>query len=248
MASSEKPSRSRRRESKAEAAAAEPVTPPRARACSERGCKGENVVACSYVDAQGAQCGTWWCPAHIVVFFERSVCTRHASALAAVGENPQTLPAVGDRAASLAHWIASDLDEVIRGILDRARDQYEESMLTAPVTAAATKGGRTTWERSWWLQGEHGLSIRVTIAADTQGDPEVVALIDDEVVDRSVPPWIAHRLHGEEVSPTEDLEERRAFERRLADAIALGVERRRPSRGDLTLHASRPAQIPPPVT
>jgi hypothetical protein len=215
--------------------------------CSETSCQRPGEIPCGYGDETGARCPTHWCSEHVVTYFGEHFCTRHASAVAAIGENAEARPAVDDRGASLAHWVASDLDEMVRNVLDRARDQFGESILTGPVRPAGDVDDRS-WQRTWWLQGESGLSVRVSIGADNRGEPEVTAHVDSEVVDRAVPPWIAHRIHGDEVSHVQDRAERQEFEQRLATAIQVAVESRRPLRADTPVPGQRPTHIPPPVT
>lgn len=215
--------------------------------CSETACTRPGEIGCAYTDGSGASCPTRWCQEHVVIYMATPYCTRHASAMAAVGENAEAKPALDDRGASLAHWVASDLDEMVRNVLDRARDPFGETILTGPVRPSTGDGGNS-WQRTWWLQNESGLTVRVSIGADSSGAPEVTAQVDSDIVDRGVPPWIAHRIRGETVSRVQDREERQEFEQRLARAIRLAVEERRPLRSDAPVPGQRPHHVPPPVT
>ena len=161
-------------------------------------------------------------------------CRRHANTVAALGDrgkDPNALPDIDDRGPSLVRWISHDLDQAIRGILTRVAQAGESVVADPEVSHAhdATRKGR--WERCWKLVESTGVVIKVTIHVNEEDDSLVHVRVGTEMVADGVPPWIAKRLEGHEMSASVDESQRRLFYRFLEENITAAVNRFR-GRGD----------------
>jgi hypothetical protein len=68
-----------------------------------------------------------------------------------------------------------------------------------------------------------GISQKVTLQV-VEGEPDDVVLrVGSVVVARETPPWIAAHNAGNDLDPDDDHAERRAFYRRLTDAITAAL-------------------------
>jgi len=202
--------------------------------CDARGCANYTAVQCAYRDRRGRACTASFCPNHHVRVGEAVFCRRHANTVAALGErgkDPNALPDLDDRGPSLVHWISNDLDDAIRSVLSRAaRDG--ESVIAEPEVALAHDGNRHgRWERCWKLVESTGVVIKVTIHVSEEDDSLVHVRVGTEMVADGVPPWIAQRREGHEMTGSIDDSQRRLFYRFLEENITAAVNRFR-GRGD----------------
>jgi hypothetical protein len=83
------------------------------------------------------------------------------------------------------------------------------------------------WERTWKLASHEGDQRRVSLVVEEANDHEVVVKVGSNVVDRLVPPWIAHRQRGETVTPEDDLREREQLNKHVLEAVERGLLRER---------------------
>jgi hypothetical protein len=197
--------------------------------CGRSGCANRAYSPCSYVDRRRRPCGTDWCANHCLEINGRFFCARHASTVIAVGEEALAtghLPELENRVPSLVYWVGRDLDTDIPVILaTMVRESDGETVVVDPV-ALVSGGGRTSerrWERNWKVLSHTGVSQRVTLQV-IEGQPtDVVLRVGQVVVAQETPPWIAAREAGIELEPGQDATERRAFYRRLHDAITAAL-------------------------
>ena len=194
--------------------------------CQARDCSNYNAVACAYRDRRGRVCQGQFCPRHSESVAGATYCRRHAGTMRALGGGGQErfgLPDVNDRGPSLVNWIASDLDETVRNLLMSVARADERVLFDREVTLAIGPDRRTRWERSWKLVESTGVVIKVTVHVDEESDPLVTVRVGSEMAAEGVPPWIERRTRGEQVSPANDKEERRAFYRFLEENITAAV-------------------------
>src|SRR5579884_2216922 len=96
--------------------------------CQARGCSNETAMRCEYVDKRGRACMSAFCPAHWSVVGGLVFCRRHGSTIRAIGEQAldgMGWPDIDNRAPSLVSWIARDLDERVRAMLDEVAEGDE---------------------------------------------------------------------------------------------------------------------------
>lgn len=202
--------------------------------CDARGCANYNAVQCGYRDRRGRACTASFCPSHHVKVGDSVYCRRHANTVTALGErgqDPNALPDLDDRGPSLVHWIANDLDESIRGVLTRASRDGESVIAEPEVALAHDANRRGRWERCWKLVESTGVVIKVTIHVSEEDDSLVHVRVGTEMVADGVPPWIAQRREGHEMTASVDESQRRLFYRFLEENITAAVNRFR-GRGD----------------
>jgi hypothetical protein len=200
--------------------------------CNERGCNETTGIACSYVDRRDRNCRTAWCPAHRMVVDEQIYCRRHAGVVSALPTETALstpLPDLENRAPSLVGWMARQIDADVWRLMLRELDAAAGGQLIAdPVTLVFIGVERQrAWERTWKLATHEGDKHRVSLVVEEADDHEVVVKVGANVVDRVVPPWIAHRHAGETVTPEEDMRERQELNRRVLAAVERGLLRER---------------------
>ena len=202
--------------------------------CDARGCANYTALRCAYRDRRGRACTATFCPTHSVTIAGARYCRRHAGTIKAIGElgtDPNALPDLDDRSASLVGWIARDLDEPVRELLNRAARPGEKVVVDDEVTLAHDMNRRPRWERSWRLVESTGVIIKVTIHVAEADDSMVHVRVGTEMVADGVPPWIAQRREGHELTASTDESQRRLFYRFLEENITAAVNRFR-ARGD----------------
>lgn len=200
-----------------------------ARSCGRAGCPYPADFSCSYVDRRRRACGTDWCAQHALEIAGRQYCSRHASTVIAVGQealNAGHLPELDNRVPSLVYWVGRDLDTDIPVILATVIDDSAGESLVVDPVALVAGGGRATerrWERNWKVVSHTGISQKVTLQV-LEGEPDDIVLrVGNVVVARETPPWIAAHAEGQTLDPDDDHAERRAFYRRLHDAISAAL-------------------------
>ncbi len=212
--------------------------------CNEKGCHGNNGVACQYVDRRNRSCKSGWCPSHRIVMDGQVFCRRHAGVVSALPGGSSAsgpLPDLENRAPSLVSWVARELDADIRSILLREVDPNSGAQLIADPVCLIFIGAerQRAWERSWKLAVHTGLAIRVGLQVAEDADAEVAVKVGALVVDRVVPPWIVQRLHRDAPSADIDADRRREFNKRLIDAITRGVAHER----DVARHVAQEEEM-----
>ena len=202
--------------------------------CDARGCSNYTAVQCAYRDRRGRACAAKFCPTHSVGVHGTAYCRRHANTVQALGErgkDPNALPDLDDRGASLVGWISKDLNDAIRAILTAAARPGETVVADPEVALAHDANRRGRWERCWKLIESTGVVIKVTIHVGEEDDSLVHVRVGTEMVADGVPPWIAKRKEGHEMTASIDESQRRLFYRFLEENINSAVSRFR-NRGD----------------
>lgn len=198
-------------------------------ACGRGGCANAADFPCSYVDRRRRACDTHWCAQHALDINGRQFCARHASTVIAVGQEALQaghLPELENRVPSLVYWVGRDLDTDVPVILATLLNENDGESLVVDPVALVAGGGRTSerrWERNWKVVSHVGISQKVTLQV-VEGEPDDVVLrVGSVVVARETPPWIAAHNAGNDLDPDDDHAERRAFYRRLHDAITAAL-------------------------
>lgn len=194
------------------------------RDCSATGCAETTGVPCAYVDRRDRACATAWCPAHRDLAGGRVYCRRHAGVMRALaaGSDVFSVPDLDTRAPSLVEWVARDLDGDLRAVL-MATGEGESVTSEAAHLVHAGRTRERGWERSWRLCRYTGFVHRVAVQVDEGRDTEVVVRVGHREVARLIPPWIAARQGGEEVTPAEDAQRRAHFHDLLLGAVRQGL-------------------------
>jgi hypothetical protein len=200
--------------------------------CSEQGCANETGVRCTFIDRRGRKCSTFWCPEHRASAEGSVYCRRHAGVILALSASSATgsVPDLANRSPSLANWVANDIDDAVRVLLQGIA-RGGENLVVEPVALLYYGVERERrWERSWKLLDHTGVAIKVSIEVDEPTDPEVAVRVANVVVAKGVPPWIEHRRRSETIDPGLDDAERRQFYdfllRYITPAVHLERERR----------------------
>ena len=190
--------------------------------CLDPECPRSDAAPCAYLDDAGNLCGCAFCPDHLAVVDGTAYCLRHASTLRAL-EGSTLRPGINNRCPSLVFWVARDLDERIREILNLKRDELRETILSSPVQPGdgGGKGGGAIWTRTWSLDAGSAQRLKVAIEV-AEGDPlKVVARIDGKSLGKWTPPWIEFREKPKD--PGEDGQDRRRFNETILAAIETRV-------------------------
>jgi hypothetical protein len=199
-------------------------------ACDARGCSNQTAMRCEYVDKRGRACRSAFCPAHWSIVGGLVFCRRHGSTIKAIGENALDImgwPDIDNRAPSLVNWIARELDDRVRGLLDEVIEGEERILVDRTVGMAYDQDRRRRWERSWKLVETTGLVMKISISVDEREDALVSVRVGKDTVAQGVPPWIARRHSGEDLDPDVDRLRRELFYRFLEENIRAAVDRLR---------------------
>ncbi len=155
---------------------------------------------CTYTDARGNVCMSWWCQDHVAFIHGAPFCRRHAPLARMLVERVGSLyqmpvPGVHDRALPLLIRLTDQLDEQLVKLLrhlysDNAQVKVAEH---AMIRERKEMGAPPAWESVWTATAPTGyvttFSLRVTTA-----EPPVVQLFrDGYMIEEAVPTWIAHR-------------------------------------------------------
>jgi hypothetical protein len=194
--------------------------------CSERGCTANTGEKCGYVDRRSRACGTAWCPDHQSIVGGTVYCRRHAGVVGALQSGEASMPDLENRAPSLVNWVSRDVEQVIQDIVAGYRTQLgTDRLMTEPVHLNFLGPERArVWERSWKLVDHTGWSLRVALEVDEDRDTEVAVRVGRNIVARVVPPWIAARQRGEQLSPEADRAQREDFYRSLTTTVTAAIE------------------------
>lgn len=192
-------------------------------ACSEPNCVALGAVACAYVDRRQRKCQSAWCRQHQQVAFDAVYCRRHAGIIDALGPDHANvpLPDLENRAPSLANWVGRDLDDAIRGLLER---EYPGHTLNATAVVNGGSWRDRVWSRSWKLISEAGVDLWVNISVAEADDSIVRLVLEGRTVAELSPPWIEARKHGVALDPHTDSEARRRFYRIILDDLQAAID------------------------
>lgn len=194
--------------------------------CSRSGCGNQTAIQCAYRDRRALVCKAALCPGHWAMVGGVVYCRRHAGTITALGSTAQgiALPEIDNRGPSLVSWIADDIGPAVEAVL-HSHALSTETVKTEPdVTIVFDPQRRRRWERSWALLESTGVTVKVSLqVAEDDDDALVDARVGSAVVARGVPPWVARRRAGVEVSAQADDEQRQLFRRFLLDHVAATV-------------------------
>ncbi|MFN2451302.1 MAG: hypothetical protein ABR541_03000 [Candidatus Dormibacteria bacterium] len=188
--------------------------------CLQGGCERIDVAQCSFVDRYERRCATRWCPDHSLASGRGIHCRRHA-AVAEVLTGPQipgSLPELENRAPSLVNYVARAIDAEVHALL-QPHAAPGESLAVEPVHVAVGTRARR-WEHAWAVRTATGHDrLRVAVEVDDHRDPELALRVGQDVVSRSIPPWIDHRLRNDDIDERRSATERTAYYAALVDLI-----------------------------
>ena len=196
--------------------------PGRGPRCTAAGCRRRDVTRCSYVDRRDRGCPTAWCPEHVVDVAGIAFCRRHASTMTAIegSEMIAGMPDLDNRAASLASWVARDVDVAVREALARDGGSGSEVVAGPVAVAPSAEGSSHRWVKTWRLVRDQQVLRAVSVEVDEDDDTEVLARFEGELVGRGRPPWIERRRDGARIDAAVDAGQRRDF----SDAVARSIE------------------------
>jgi hypothetical protein len=196
--------------------------------CTEHGCTQPVAIRCVYADRRQHVCGTTWCIRHGAMFNDDAYCRRHAGTVAALsnGFYQLALPDLENRAPSLVGWMSGELDAPIRAALEAAAPNADSTLVADPVRliTAGTALPRC-WGRAWKLVDHLGVVHQVSIEVEEEAQAVVRVRIDNDLIGRSVPPWIERRTTGTGPTNDNDLASRRAFNLALARSVEAFLSR-----------------------
>jgi hypothetical protein len=195
--------------------------------CTEQGCRQPVAIRCVYADRRERVCSTTWCMQHGAMFNDSAYCRRHAGTVAALsnGFYQLALPDLDNRAPSLVGWMSGELDAPIRVALRASAPEGETTLVADPVRLASTGAASRCWARAWKLVDHLGVVHQVAIEVEEDSQAVVGIRVDNDLIGRSVPPWIERRQAAAAVTPDEDAEARAAFNQALARSVQAFLSR-----------------------
>ncbi|HVD01708.1 MAG TPA: protein kinase [Candidatus Dormibacteraeota bacterium] len=217
-------------------------------ACTEAECAHHTEWMCSYQDPTGYACGTWWCAKHVARLGNDAFCRRHANVIKALAVNAGTireikhLPAVTDRAITLAALVGGDIDKEITEILRRRYSSRQDVTVVADRAVRENRSAAAVaWERNWSAARNQGYETRITLAVSTDEPSEVKLRVGSMEIFSGVPDWIANRLQGKPPNHSD----RAHFRARLIQCVTEAVDRPAPLAGGFHPAADTIAGPPP---
>jgi hypothetical protein len=196
--------------------------------CTEQGCGQPVAIRCVYADRRQHVCGSTWCIRHGAMFNDDAYCRRHAGTVAALsnGFYQLALPDLDNRAPSLVGWMSGELDEPIRAALCASARSEEMTVVADPVRLSG--GGFSparSWIRAWKLVDHLGVVHQVSIEVAEDSQAVVAVRVDNDLIGRSMPPWIERRQIAGAVTHDEDAASRQAFNQALAQSVQAFLSR-----------------------
>jgi serine/threonine protein kinase len=196
--------------------------------CSYGGCNATEGWPCSYEDAKGQICATWWCKKHVVFIDSTPFCPRHANVLRALAATAGTIreikhrPDISDRALPLASLVAEDVDRDITELIRRRYHHRRDVKLVSDRTMRQTweSRGAVAWERSWAALVGQGYLARVAVRVAASEPDLVKVAIGNTVVFGAVPDWISRRREGE----APDHADRARFRAKVIEAVLTHID------------------------
>jgi hypothetical protein len=191
--------------------------------CTQPDCARRVSIRCAYADRKQRVCATTWCIEHGAIFDDTAYCRRHAGTVAALsnGFYQLALPDLENRAPSLVGWVSGALDAPIREALQSAARSRDATLVIDPVRLTSSTGSTPPrcWSRAWKLVDHLGVVRQVSIEVE-EGSQDIVALrIDNDLIGRSMPPWIERRQTAPAVSSDDDAASRNAFNLAFARSV-----------------------------
>lgn len=153
-------------------------------------------------------------------------CRRHASTVTAMGPSTQGAgyPELENRGPSLVSWLADELTVEIERLLAAVATTTERVVTEHELGVVFDQKRRRRWERSWKLIESTGITLKVTLSVNENGDDGLVDVrAGSNVIARGVPPWVARRRAGLTVDDQVDAQQRELFHRFILDHIAREV-------------------------
>jgi hypothetical protein len=195
--------------------------------CTEQGCHQAVTIRCGYADRRGHVCGTTWCFRHGAMFNDSAYCRRHAGTVAALsnGFYQLALPDLDNRAPSLVGWMSGELDTSIRTALRASAPDADTTLVADPVRLTSPGVSSRCWARAWKLVDHLGVVHQVSIEVEEDTQALVGVRVDNDLIGRSVPPWIERRQAVGAVTPDEDAASRTAFNDALARSVQAFLSR-----------------------
>jgi hypothetical protein len=189
--------------------------------CTEQGCRQAVSIRCVYADRRQHICGTTWCIHHGAMFNDSAYCRRHAGTVAALsnGFYQLALPDLDNRAPSLVGWMSCELDVPIRLALRASTPGADTTLVADPVRLTSSGASPPCWARAWKLVDHLGVVHQVSIEVEEDSQAIVRVRVDNDLIGRSVPPWIERRQAVTAVTPDEDAASRTAFNQALARSV-----------------------------
>ena len=191
--------------------------------CMEPACTGPVSIRCAYADRRQRICATTWCLRHGAMFNDTAYCRRHAGTVAALsnGFYQLALPDLDNRAPSLVGWMSGELDTPIRAALEASAHSRDATLVADPVRLTYSAGSvpHRCWSRAWKLVDHLGVVRQVSIEVEEEAQEVVALRIDNDLIGRSMPPWIRGRRTSAAVDPDEDAASRNAFNLALARSV-----------------------------
>jgi hypothetical protein len=196
--------------------------------CTAQGCRQSVTIRCVYADRREHVCGTTWCIRHGAMFNDNMYCRRHAGTVAALsnGFYQLALPDLENRAPSLVGWMSDELDASIRAALQASARGAEATLVADPVrlTVPGPESSRC-WARAWKLVNHLGVVHQVSIEVEEDAQAVVAVRVDNDLIGRSMPPWIARRPLPAPATEDEDAAQRTAFNAALARSVEAFLSR-----------------------
>ena len=195
--------------------------------CTEQGCHQAVSIRCAYTDRRQRVCGTTWCIRHGAMFNDSAYCRRHAGTVAALsnGFYQLALPDLDNRAPSLVGWMSGELDAPIRVALSASAPDADATLVADPVRLTSSGISPRCWARAWKLVDHLGVVHQVSIEVEEDSQAVVAVRVDNDLIGRSVPPWIERRQAVSAATPDEDAVARTAFNQALARSVEAFLSR-----------------------
>jgi hypothetical protein len=183
-----------------------------------------------YRDRRGRACAASFCPDHWILVGGIVYCRRHAGVITAIGKaaDSPALPQVEDRGPSLVSWVADQISPGVEALLRAAARPGESVKTETELIVVFDSKRRRRWQRSWKLFESTGVTVKVCLqVAEDEDDALIDVRVGSIIVARGIPPWIARRRAGLEVTGQVDAAQRELFSVFFIDHIAEELARDR---------------------
>lgn len=155
---------------------------------------------CTYTDARGSACMSWWCQDHVEFVNGAPFCRRHAALARLLVERVGSLyqipvPAVGDCALPLLIRLTGQLDEPYVKLLRHLYSANAQVHVAehAMLRERREQGAPNSWEAIWTATSPTGYVTTLAVRVTSDEPPVVQLFRDGYLVEQAVPTWIAHR-------------------------------------------------------
>ena len=165
--------------------------------CFQVDCGRVEGWQCSYVDASGRACISWWCPDHAALVGGLPFCRRHAGVAALLVSRVGSLfelpvPRVDDRALPLLLRLTDQLDARAAELLGYLYRDRSDVLLSghANIRERLASGRHEGWDAMWTASGPTGYLTTITLRVTAEEPPRVLLLRDGSLLFDAVPDWI----------------------------------------------------------